>query len=388
MGKDLRGKELGKGLRQRTDGKYIARYSCRNGKRPEKAFEKLGSARIWLEEQRYLDKNNEQAPVSAMTVDEWESYWIDNIKKPSIRETTYRGYCNRYKCGIKPLLGNMLVADVKPLDCQAVLNDVIRKHSQGTAEQVRICMQQIFTAAAENGLIPASPVTRSVKLKKGEKQERRVLTVAEQKKFVDYIQKTNHRYARQYMLCLETGMRAGELTGLQWQDIKDGKINVSRTVSILGKELLYENTPKTRAGRRSIPLTSRAKRILKDCHNGTRKETLAGFSDASKPAGSARLTPGGRVVKLGYVFHRDGEPINYANLDRALKTVCKKLKMEPFTMHSLRHTFATRCIEAEMKPKTLQYILGHSRIEMTMNLYVHVTDETVIKEMEKFELAI
>ncbi len=57
-------------------------------------------------------------------------------------------------------------------------------------------------------------------------------------------------------------------------------------------------------------------------------------------------------------------------------------------MHSLRHTFATRCIEAEMKPKTLQYILGHSRIEMTMNLYVHVTDETVIKEMEKFELAI
>ncbi len=166
MGKDLRGKELGKGLRQRIDGKYIARYSCRNGKRPEKAFEKLGSARIWLEEQRYLDKNNEQAPVSAMTVDEWESYWIDNIKKPSIRETTYRGYCNRYKCGIKPLLGNMLVADVKPLDCQAVLNDVIRKHSQGTAEQVRICMQQIFTAAAENGLISVSPVTRSVKLKR------------------------------------------------------------------------------------------------------------------------------------------------------------------------------------------------------------------------------
>ena len=56
-------------------------------------------------------------------------------------------------------------------------------------------------------------------------------------------------------------------------------------------------------------------------------------------------------------------------------------------MHSLRHTFATRCIEAEMKPKALQYILGHSRIEMTMNLYVHVTGETVVKEMEKFELA-
>ena len=69
------------------------------------------------------------------------------------------------------------------------------------------------------------------------------------------------------------------------------------------------------------------------------------------------------------------------------KTVITGQGRKPWRV-SLRHTFATRCIEAEMKPKTLQYILGHSRIEMTMNLYVHVTDETVIKEMEKFELAI
>ena len=256
MGKDLRGKELGKGLRQCVDGKYIARYSSRSGKRPEKAFDKLNSARLWLEEQRYMEKNNDKAPVRAMTVDEWEGYWIDTIKKPSIRLTTYRAYKNRYESNIKPYLGNMLITEVKPMDCQTVLNEVIKDHSQGTTEQVRMCMQQIFTAAAENGLIPASPVTRSVKLKKGEKQERRVLTEAEQKEFVDYLQKTDHRYAKQYMLCLETGLRAGELMGLQWQDIKDGKINVSRTVSILGKEQLYENTPKCHPSDYKLPLPS------------------------------------------------------------------------------------------------------------------------------------
>ena len=58
--------------------------------------------------------------------------------------------------------------------------------------------------------------------------------------------------------------------------------------------------------------------------------------------------------------------------------------IESFSMHCLRHTFATRCIEAGMKPKTLQKILGHSTLGMTMDLYVHVTDDTVFDEMEKF----
>lgn len=54
-------------------------------------------------------------------------------------------------------------------------------------------------------------------------------------------------------------------------------------------------------------------------------------------------------------------------------------------MHTLRHTFATRCIEAGMKPKTLQMILGHSNIGITMNLYVHVTEEEKVIEVESIE---
>ena len=54
-------------------------------------------------------------------------------------------------------------------------------------------------------------------------------------------------------------------------------------------------------------------------------------------------------------------------------------------MHTLRHTFATRCIESGMKPKTLQKILGHANISMTMDLYVHVTEDEKAKEMQKFE---
>ena len=63
----------------------------------------------------------------------------------------------------------------------------------------------------------------------------------------------------------------------------------------------------------------------------------------------------------------------------------RKAEIQNFSMHTLRHTFATRCIEAGMRPKTLQQILGHSSINITMNLYVHVTDEEKTKEMQKFE---
>ena len=63
----------------------------------------------------------------------------------------------------------------------------------------------------------------------------------------------------------------------------------------------------------------------------------------------------------------------------------KKPQFVPLSSHTLRHTFATRCIKRGMNPKTLQIILGHSTIQLTMNLYCHVTDDMLISEMSKFE---
>lgn len=72
--------------------------------------------------------------------------------------------------------------------------------------------------------------------------------------------------------------------------------------------------------------------------------------------------------------------------NRSLTAIAKKVGIENLTMHSLRHSFATRCVEAEMNPKTLQIILGHSDIMLTMNLYVHTTDEQIISEMKKMAM--
>nr|MCR5255153.1 tyrosine-type recombinase/integrase [Acetatifactor sp.] len=79
---------------------------------------------------------------------------------------------------------------------------------------------------------------------------------------------------------------------------------------------------------------------------------------------------------------RNGTPVKNSTYDTGLFKYCDRVGIPRFSMHVLRHTFATRCIEGGMKPKTLQKILGHSNIGITMNLYVHITDEEKHREID------
>ena len=88
-----------------------------------------------------------------------------------------------------------------------------------------------------------------------------------------------------------------------------------------------------------------------------------------------------RKIVRGIGMYRHDNPV----LNRVLRKLAKDIGIESLSMHTLRHTFVTRCIESGMRPKTLQKILGHSTLDLTMNLYVHVTDETLNEEMKKFE---
>ena len=126
--------------------------------------------------------------------------------------------------------------------------------------------------------------------------------------------------------------------------------------------------PKSSSGYRTIPLTNEAIRILKD--QKIKNSRL-------------KVTP---IEWREYVFLcRKGTPIKNSTYDTALYKICNKAGIKPFAMHILRHTFATRCIEGGMKPKTLQKILGHSNIGITMNLYVTTTDDEKQKEIELVE---
>ena len=88
-------------------------------------------------------------------------------------------------------------------------------------------------------------------------------------------------------------------------------------------------------------------------------------------------------MKWIHFFSRKGEPVKNSTYDTMLFKICEKAEISKFSMHILRHTFATRCIEGGMMLKTLQKILGHSNIGITMNLYVHITEDEKQKEISK-----
>lgn len=101
----------------------------------------------------------------------------------------------------------------------------------------------------------------------------------------------------------------------------------------------------------------------------------------------------GRLRFLLYGYHQsfailsvhEGNVLRWNYIQNELTNVTKEAGLPRLTMHALRHTFATRCIEAGMRPKTLQVLLGHSSVDFTMNLYVHVTPEQKEKEVLRVE---
>ena len=111
MGKRLRGKECGKGICQRKDGLYHARFVDKAGKRHEKYFQTIPEARNWIEQAKYADKHEDVFVPSDTTVDAWFSFWIENIVG-DLAPNTLRNYRERYKQNIQPIIGKMLLSEL------------------------------------------------------------------------------------------------------------------------------------------------------------------------------------------------------------------------------------------------------------------------------------
>ena len=120
MGKSLRGKECGKGICKRKDGLYSARFVSSEGKRQVKCFSSLPEARNWLDDAKYADKHENIFVPPDMTVDVWFEFWIAHIVG-DLAPNTRRNYRERYEYNVKPLIGGMQLADVKPMHCKMVL---------------------------------------------------------------------------------------------------------------------------------------------------------------------------------------------------------------------------------------------------------------------------
>ncbi len=302
----------------------------RFGKRQTIYATTLKEIRQKLRDEEYEDEKCVNVVRKDMTLNEWYVIWMDTCKK----------------------------------NCRASTKETYAKH------YLRILIKNV--AKQINTIID-----------KGEKKERRVLTKKETEIFLSQSEDTF--YYNLYVVALETGLRIGELMGLQWSDIDFNKkvMRVRRSLCYFsreGKYIFEWHDTKTHNSKRTIPLTSKAFTALKQQKVARQTIFLKHANDAID-----------EYRDLVFVT-RNNRPTQQFIVQECIDVTIRRIQkeyseFERFSPHCFRHTFATRAIENGMQPKTLQKLLGHGSLQMTMDLYCHVTEDTLFEAMELMECA-
>ena len=374
MAKDLKGKKLPKGISQRPNGLYMGRVQVNN--ETHTIYDRsLSELKKKMTELRYQLEHGIYVKQSKMTVDDFFKEWIV-YKESRVKAGTLESYQKIYSAYIKVIVGKKLLPEIRTIDIDKIYRSMIENgKSEKTLSTVAAVLSGMFKYATINRMINTNPVplVEIPRKKAKQKKEYRVFTKEEQDLFMKYSEKSC--IGNLFQLAIYSGMRNGELRGLQWSDIdfKNRIIHVNHTlVTITGKGHVLD-APKTKTSKRDIPMIDKAYELLKQ----QEKEYK-------------RLM--GNVAKFendDFVFcNPEREPISEkmvtAEIDRMILNMADdKIDFKYFTLHATRHTFATRCIEAGMEPQVLKTILGHSSLAMTMDLYSHVLPNTKKESMQK-----
>lgn len=387
-------KRLPKGISIRKDGRYQARYTL-NGERHTIYGKTQKEVERKLRDAQYEIDHGIYAKPDRITVDEWYQIWVKEYRESIVRESTLASYRHYYR-HIGDVAGKMKMQAVRPEHLQRILNQMSQEgYSVGYIGKIRALMNLFFSQAYLNGIIAMNPAERTV-LARDEKPEnihKRALAEQEQKKFLEHAGREKPFHADIFYLGFSTGMRIGEITALEWRDIdfKNMEIHINGTMINLAGSELHKGPAKTGSSRRTVPMLPEIGRRLKR-HKAEQAKLRMKLGDKWEPArGLENLvftSITGRPLWRASVAKFIREIIDGMNREEEAAAKREHRKpdvMEYFCPHAMRHTFATRALERGIPPKVVQSYLGHSGIDVTMNIYTHVTAELGKEEIRKIE---
>lgn len=397
--KDNKGRVLKEGETQRKNGTYDYRWKDKIGNRHSIYANTLDELRQKKEEVFKDMRDGIKVTSQKVTINDIYNIWI-TIKK-GIKNNTFQNYKYMYNKFVYNTLGKYKLLEVKRSDVRRFYNDLVDRKGVGihTLDTVHTVIFQVLELAVEEDRIRINPSSNALKeLKKThniDEEKRKALTAKEHEILVNYLNASEiaRRWKPIFTVMINTGLRVGETTGLTWNDIdfENNTISVNRTLVYYkhedGGTRFAVNTPKTKSGYRKVPMMD----VVREA-----------FLEEKKMQEELNI-PQGIIIDnhTDFVFlNRYGSVQNQSMLNKALQRIvsfCNEellsnakedeevLLLPKMSCHILRHTFATRQVEAGINLKVIQETLGHSDIKTTMNIYADATEDLMNNEFEKLQ---
>lgn len=397
--KDSRGRVLKENESQRDNGTYSYRWRTSDHKRHVVYAPTLEELRE--KEQAILRDKSDGIRTGATKTTLNDMFYLWKQLKRGLKENTFQNYIYMYEQFVRDDLGVQKVAALKRSDLRRFYNKLIdgKGLKISTVDGIHNVIHQVIDIAVEDGYLRNNISDNALKELKQSRnlftEKRKALTVREQEIFLSFLKSSNmynHWYPI-FALMLGTGLRVGEATGLRWKDLdfENNTLSVNHTLVYFKHShngcYFAINTPKTRAGERTVPLIESVREALalekerQQLIGITCKAHIDGFTD--------------------FVFvNRHGNTQHQGTLNKALKRIIrdcnqqildnakedeKGILLPDFSCHTLRHTFTTRLCESGMNIKVIQSVLGHADISTTLDVYADVTKDLKKAEMQRFE---
>ena len=291
-----------------------------------------------------------------VVTEEWLKY-----KKNTVKKSTYYNYSYSVAKYLYPSFAGKYITKIK--NYNNFIEELSDTLSPKTVRDIVTKLKEIINFYEEEHNTKLN--IKKMSLPKMNKKEIQILSNKEKQKLEKYCIEQNSLKSLGILICLNTGLRVGEVCALRWEnvDFETRRIHVEKTIERIyskeeNKTIVIIDTPKSITSVRTIPINSKLYNILKQIRGKSKKTdfVLTGSSEH-------------------YV-----EPRNY---QYHFKEILKRSKVKKYKFHTLRHTFATNCIEAGMDIKSLSEILGHADVSITLNIYVHSSDKAKRKYLEK-----
>lgn len=398
--KDHKGRILRVGESQRKDLSYQYRYTDLLGKRHTiYSWRLLASDKVPLgkKDSKALREREDEIQLmlsqgmtglgEKFTLNDMFEYYISHKKHRgrSLSQNTVYNYRKMYVKNVTDsVLGNMRISDIKKVNIIYFYEEMQEKGmSYGTINFFHKLLSSIFNMALDNEMVRGNPTKRALDAVGGTYGGKESLTRKQQEEFVSYLYKNNKSMYKKVVFLIGTMCRVSEFAGLTWEDVdmENRIITVDHQLQYKkfdGEGFKYHITPTKNRRKRVIPMTDEVHNALQELYRYKFILQKNYCVDGKKD----------------FVFlSKSGVLLNVAIFNRELKNAVEsynkeaEYKIEKISAHILRHTGCTRNAEDGMDIKVLQYLMGHSNMQITYNVYNHVDGERAVAEVENMERA-